>query len=83
MYTSDPKMFDPNHNLDFTSKEDDGRLFMRGGQVYKRPYGWNKVALNIKDNYVDTAWLGGTKGGQRTHEVRDENVIVNPNVVLS
>ena len=72
MYTSDPKMFDPNHNLDFTNKKDDGRVFMRGGQVYKRPYGWNKVALNVKDNYDDTDWLGGTKGGQRMHEVMDE-----------
>ena len=72
MYTSDPKMFDPNHNLDFTNKKDDGGVFMRGGQVYNRPYGWNKVALNVKDNYDDTDWLGGTKGGQRMHEVTDE-----------
>jgi len=72
MYTSDPKMFDPNHNLDFINKKDDGRVFMRGGQVYKRPYGWNKVALNVKDNYDDTDWLGGTKGGQRMHEVEGE-----------
>jgi len=72
MYTSDPKMFDLDHNLDFTNKKDDGRVFMRGGQVYKRPYGWNKVALNVKDNYDDTDWLGGTKGGQRMHEVEGE-----------
>jgi len=72
MYTSDPKMFDPNHNLDFTNKKDDGRVFMRGGQVYNRPYGWNKVALNVKDTYNDTDWLGGTKGGQRMHEVEGE-----------
>jgi len=72
IYASDPKMFDPNHNFDFTCLKDDGRVFIRGGQVYKRPYGWNRVALNIRDKYGDTAWLGGTRGGVRTNEVQGE-----------
>jgi len=72
IYASDPKMFDPNHNFDFTCLKDDGRVFIRGGQVYKRPYGWNRVALNVRDKYEDTAWLGGTRGGVRTNEVEGE-----------
>jgi len=68
IYTSDPKMFDPSYNFDFTYVKDDGRVFMRGGQVYKRPYGWNRIALNVNNKFPDTAWLGGTSGGIRTHE---------------
>jgi len=45
---------------------------MRGGHVYKRPYGWNKFALNVKDKYGDTVWLGGTEGQQRTNTVKGE-----------
>jgi len=67
-----PKMIDFKHNLDFTNMKDEGKVFMRGGWVYKRPYGWNKLALNIKDKYPDTAWLGGTEGLQRTNAVKGE-----------
>jgi len=72
VYTSNPMMFDPNHNFDFTYLKDNGSVYMRGGQVYKRPYGWNRVALNVNDKFPDTAWLGGTRGGLRTHEVKGE-----------
>ena len=75
VYASNPMMFDPNYNFDFTYVKDDGRVFMRGGQVYKRPYGWYRVALNINDKFPNTAWLGGIRGGIRTHEVRGESWI--------
>ena len=52
--------------------KDEGKVFVNGEWVYKRAYGWNKLALNIKDKYPDTAWLGGTEGQQRTNAVKGE-----------
>ena len=37
-----------------------------------RPYGWCRVALNVKTRYKDTEWLGGTGGGIRTSSVDKE-----------
>uniref|UniRef100_A0A1X7TQ59 Ubiquitin-like domain-containing protein n=1 Tax=Amphimedon queenslandica TaxID=400682 RepID=A0A1X7TQ59_AMPQE len=36
-----------------------GRVYERGGYVYNRPYGWNRLALKTKGKYPpDDAWLG-------------------------
>ena len=47
------RMFDFSKNSDFTWLQDDGQTPERQGDnntyVYKKPYGWNKVALNDKD----------------------------------
>ena len=48
-FTLDPKTLDPGYNYDFTTETDDGRVYKRGDTVYKRPYGWKRVALNLKD----------------------------------
>ena len=52
--------------------KDVGKVFVNGEWVYKRAYGWNKLALNIKDKYRDTAWSVGTEGQQRTNDVKGE-----------
>ena len=72
IFTLDPAVLDPPYNFDFTNIKDDGKVFKRGGRDYKRPYGWNRIALNVKEKYEDTAWLGGTGGGLRTAGVRGE-----------
>ena len=47
------RMFDFSKNSDFTWLQDDGQTPERQSDnntfVYKKPYGWNKVALNDKD----------------------------------
>merc|ERR1719186_2426393 len=54
-------------------KRAQGETFTRGKRSYHRPYGWNRVALNIKGKYgSSTAWLGGIAGGHRTESVSDE-----------
>ena len=63
---------DPDYNYDFTHQKDDGSRFKRGDREYERPYGWYRVALNVKDRYESTAWLGGTRGGIRSEEVEGE-----------
>ena len=60
IYVTDKSMFDEKYNYDFTNKSDDGKVYKRGKWNYKRPYGWNRVALNVKSSYPDSAWLGGT-----------------------
>ena len=64
-FTLDPGTLDPGYNYDFTDQTDDGRVYTRGGTVYNRPYGWNRVALNVKEKYEGIEWLGGKDGGNR------------------
>ena len=54
------------YDYDFTKMVDDGKVYKRGDRTYYRPYGWNRVALNVKSKYGDDVWLGGTGGGIRT-----------------
>ena len=51
---------------------DDGKVYKRGERTYYRPYGWNRVALNVKSKYGDDVWLGGTGGGIRTESYDGE-----------
>ena len=57
IFDLDPAVLDPPYNFDFTNLEDDGTKYQRGGMDYKRPYGWNKVALNVKDKYESRDWM--------------------------
>ena len=72
IFTLDTAVLDPPYNFDFTNLKDDGTKYQRGGREYKRPYGWNRVALNVKEKYNSTAWLGGTRGGNRDDGVEGE-----------
>ncbi|CAG8582317.1 1180_t:CDS:2 [Ambispora gerdemannii] len=52
---------DPRFDFDFTNVFDaPNTLFMRGSFQYKRPCGWNRMALKVLNKYGDNAWLGAT-----------------------
>ncbi|KAM9993011.1 hypothetical protein ACTFIY_010461 [Dictyostelium cf. discoideum] len=54
----DPKYFSPKFNYDFT-KIIDVRPFFRGSEIYFRPCGWMRYALNVTDLIdKDDKWLG-------------------------
>lgn len=54
----DEDFLDPVFNFDFTNIEDRCE-FKRGGELYKRPCGWNRVALKVLGKYSGTdEWLG-------------------------
>ena len=63
MFSLDEKILDSKYNYDLSQLKDDGKSYVRGGKKYIRPYGWNRIALNVKDKYDDTEWIGGIKHG--------------------
>ena len=58
------ELLDPKFDYDFTLISDEGKVFKRGGYVYKRPCGWNRIALKVKGKYNNDDWLGSP--GNRT-----------------
>lgn len=56
----DPSFLDPQFDYDFTGKQDDGKDYIRGGYVYKRPYGWMRYAIKVLGipEYDGDQWLG-------------------------
>ena len=68
----DPKMTDAMYHYDFTNKVSDGKEYKRGNLTYNRPYGWMRMALDVKDRYGDSTWLGGIKLEDRDQSVADE-----------
>ncbi|PKY38724.1 ubiquitin-domain-containing protein [Rhizophagus irregularis] len=75
----DSRLFIHSHHLDsiydydFTNVDDNGVTFRRGDFEYKRPCGWNRIALNVLDKYSNNSWLGvGGKRRYATDSVRDE-----------
>ncbi|XP_068688821.1 uncharacterized protein [Montipora foliosa] len=61
---------DPTFDYDFTDLVDDGTQYMRGGFEYKRPYGWNRIAIKVVGRYGDDDWLGPE--GMRTKDAQGE-----------
>ena len=57
IFDLDPTVLDPVYDFDFTNLKDDGTKYQRGGRDYKRPYGWNKIALNVWNKYERRDWL--------------------------
>ena len=57
-YFFDPKEFDFKYDFDFSKMKDDGKIYMRGGFEYKRPYGWKRFGIKVKGKYEDDIWLG-------------------------
>ncbi|CAG8694649.1 176_t:CDS:1, partial [Acaulospora colombiana] len=52
-------LFAPQYDYDFTYELDDQELHTRGHKIYRRPYGFMRFALNVKDKYPGgNAWLG-------------------------
>ena len=68
----DEAILDQKYNYDFSEMSDDGERFFRGGRAYRRPYGWNRIALNVKDKYDDAEWIGGIQSVIRTDGVMNE-----------
>lgn len=64
------KSLAPEFDFDFTNVKDDGRTFIRGGEPYRRPYGWKRFALRVNGKYEDDVWLGDR--GQRTSSSNGE-----------
>ena len=61
---------DPSYNYDFTNERDDGKVYIRGGEIYHRPYGWYRHAVKVLDKYEDNTWLG--ERGTRTASTAGE-----------
>lgn len=52
-------LLSPQFDFDLTNIKDDGLHFTRGGEIYKRPCGWNRIAPNVINKYPEgNGWLG-------------------------
>ncbi|CAG8736995.1 20644_t:CDS:2, partial [Rhizophagus irregularis] len=52
-------LLSPQFDFDLTNIKDDGLNFTRGGEIYNRPCGWNRIALNVINKYPEgNGWLG-------------------------
>ena len=51
-------IIDSSLNHDFTDIKDSD-AFERGEKPYKRPCGWYRIALKVREKYPDPKWLGG------------------------
>ncbi|XP_077373918.1 uncharacterized protein LOC144016541 isoform X2 [Festucalex cinctus] len=52
------EFFDSQFDFDFSNLKDTC-TFYRGGEVYRRPCGWLRFALKVRDKYPDgNSWLG-------------------------
>ena len=71
-FAMDEAILDQKYNYDFSEMSDDGERFFRGGRAYRRPYGWNRIALNVKDKYDGAEWIGGIQSVIRTDGVMNE-----------
>jgi len=63
---------DTTFDYDFTSVNDVGLVFMRGSYQYRRPCGWNRIALKVLNKYEDNKWLGGISRKWRYHSEVEE-----------
>ena len=66
----DDGFLDPSFDHDFTNESDNGKVYTRGGEVYSRPYGWYRYALQVLHKYGDNTWLG--ERGTRTASTAGE-----------
>ena len=44
-------MLDERYNYDFTDRTSEGKEYKRGNRTYQQPYGWKRIAMNVKDKY--------------------------------
>ncbi|GBC07802.1 hypothetical protein RclHR1_00770015 [Rhizophagus clarus] len=54
----DSDFLDPMYDCDFTNINDNNKRFMRGSHEYRRPCGWNRIAVKVLNKYSDNDWLG-------------------------
>lgn len=73
VFQLDPDELAPSYDYDFTNRINDGKVYVRGGYVYHRPYGWRRFALNVtgRPEYGGRDdWLG--PNGIRTESTSNE-----------
>ena len=69
----DPDILDEKYNFDFTKLTSEGKEYKRGDRAYQRPYGWQRIAIKVRNKYGgDNTWLGGVKGGLREESTSGE-----------
>ena len=67
----DPDILDEKYNFDFTKLTSGGKEYKRGDRAYQRPYGWQRIAIKVRNKYGgDNTWLGESRGvsGRRAHQ---------------
>ncbi|KAK7144327.1 hypothetical protein R3I94_010671 [Phoxinus phoxinus] len=70
MFVDMDEFFEPCFDYDFTHLSDKS-VCMRGNEPYKRPSGWYRIALKVRNKYPNgNAWLG--TNGWRSHSVAGE-----------
>ncbi|XP_078371124.1 uncharacterized protein LOC144654773 [Oculina patagonica] len=69
-YRLETDELDPRYDYDFSKVQDDGKTYMRGGFVYRRPYGWKRLAIKVVGRYENDEWLG--PNGIRTEQASGE-----------
>ena len=57
MLVLEEDLLDPGYDYDFTDIDDSGTVHKRGGHIYKRPCGWNRIALKVTGKYENDVWL--------------------------
>lgn len=50
-------LLDPYFDYDFTNVNDERIRFVRGGEIYERPCGWQRIALKVEGKFDDDQWL--------------------------
>jgi hypothetical protein len=64
-YVIKKDFINPQFDFDFSKLADDGKVFTRGKELYRRPYGWNRIALNVDKYGSDKKWLSNAgKSGE-------------------
>jgi len=56
----DANFLGPRYNCDFTNINDLNISFSRGGHDYRRPCGWKRFALKVRNKYESNVWLGSS-----------------------
>ena len=49
LFVFDVNDIDPSFHYDFTNLKDDGKVYKRGTEIYLRPYGWNRLELQVSN----------------------------------
>ncbi|CAG8657459.1 10428_t:CDS:2, partial [Dentiscutata heterogama] len=70
-YFLHPDHLDPIYDFNFTNVTDTASFF-RGQIQYRRPLGWNRIALKVINKYENNTWLGGVSRQFRRHSEPDE-----------
>ena len=54
----DDDILDPPYDYDFRDINDENKKFYRRGLEYKKPCGWKRYALKVKNKYENDKWIG-------------------------